>query len=204
MVVKKRKAKKLTWTPAQREVAALYGEGKGFQEIVAAGYSKDMTSRVGAALNRGDTPPEAQPEMEQQSVTLRSGGGQYRPPPRTAEPSPRTTVRGRQVDPVSIGSVLVVPQDCYISQHGWFLIHDTYKLTQQQFSYGGTMGEFLVEICQLFRDLLSYPMLPYVHEEPIKEVLADDGGAEGNGAGIPEEGGGGDLEGEYGPDEPFA
>jgi hypothetical protein len=53
----KTKKKQVSWTPKQREIAALFEEGKEFSEIVDMGYSKHMTSRVMTALKEGLKPP---------------------------------------------------------------------------------------------------------------------------------------------------
>jgi len=179
------KAYKIRWTDPQKEVADMISNGASFSDILAAGYSKGMYNKVTAALKKGQKPYRISTEPS-------TGRGVSVIPSRGRPGDPSTTVRSRVVDPVSIGSLLIIPEDCYMSQHGWYLLHDTYKLTQQQFNYGGTMGEFLVEICQVFRDILSYPLLPFVYEEPIKEVL-DERRAEDNGTGIQEEAGGGDY-----------
>ena len=47
----------IRWTQKQREVARLFQGGQSFTEIVKAGYSKDMTSRVMNELKAGGGPP---------------------------------------------------------------------------------------------------------------------------------------------------
>jgi hypothetical protein len=50
------KVAKITWTDKQKEIAKLVDEGKTFTDIINAGYSKHMTSRVLAALKAGQKP----------------------------------------------------------------------------------------------------------------------------------------------------
>lgn len=190
------KTRKLRWTPLQREVADLYLQGRTFSELIELGYAKHTVSKVTTGIKRGDTPSKKEQRgqrAEVKAVTLQTHRVEPLPPAPPKSPtvhSPATTVRGRVVDAVPIGSLLIIPEDTYITQHGWYLLHDTYKLSQQQFSYGGSMGDFIVDICQLFRELVAFPQVPFIFEEKIKEVASDDGESADNGRGLPEESGG--------------
>lgn len=192
------KARRLHWTTLQREVADLYFQGRTFTELVEAGYAKYTVSKVFNAIKRGDVP---RGEAKQRKKSPASSGQASSAPTTTVRvvsaQTPSTKVRDRVVEAVPIGSLLIIPEDTYITQHGWYLLHDTYKLSQQQFGYTGTMGEFIVDLCQLFRDLVSFPQMPFVYEEPIKEVITDGGEPADNGRGLPEESGGEGDEGGY-------
>jgi hypothetical protein len=50
--------KQFTWTEKRKQIADLAGQGKRFMEIIAMGYSLDMTSKVIKALKNGQKPPE--------------------------------------------------------------------------------------------------------------------------------------------------
>jgi len=184
--------KSLRWTPLQREIEVLYSQGRTYAELIEQGYSNTTVGKVTAALKRGDFPREKKKSSAQKPSS--SSSPAPRPvivtPQRVETPLPSTRVRDRVIEAVPIGSLLIVPEDTYITQHGWYLLHDTYKLSQQQFGYTGTMGEFIVDLCQLFRDLVSFPQVPFVHEEPIKEVLSDGREPADNGSGLQAEGGG--------------
>lgn len=194
-----KKTQNRRWTPLQREVADLYLKGRTFTELVESGYTTHMVSKVTNAIKRGDTPSEKDQRGRKgqaaafKAVTVQTSRTEA-PASAPVRPvtvhSPSTIVRGRVVDAVPIGSLLIIPEDTYITQHGWFLLHDTYKLSQQQLSYGGSMGDFIVDLCQLFRELVSFPEIPFVFEEKIKEVVSDDGQSTDNGSSLPEGGGG--------------
>jgi len=58
--------KEITWTKKRKKVAALAAEGKTFMEIVAKGYSKDMTHKVLKALKAGQEPPQPKPKPSEE------------------------------------------------------------------------------------------------------------------------------------------
>ncbi|MFO7712133.1 MAG: hypothetical protein R6V51_02835 [Dehalococcoidia bacterium] len=195
--------KRLRWTPLQREIEALYSQGMTFAELIEQGYSNTTVSKVTAALKRGDFPRvKKNPSAQKSSSSPTPAAHPVATTIKVVETrTPETRVRDRVVEAVPIGSLLIIPEDTYISQHGWYLLHDTYKLSQQQFGYTGTMGEFIVDLCQLFRDLVSFPQVPFVYEEPIKEVISDGGEPADNGSGLPSEGGGEGDEGGFEDDD---
>ena len=58
--------KEITWTKKRKKIAALSAQGKTFMQIVALGYSKDMTSKVLTALKAGQQPPERKKQVSEE------------------------------------------------------------------------------------------------------------------------------------------
>ena len=144
----------MKWTKAQKEVAALVQQGRSFSEIVESGYSKHMVSRVMAALKAGESP---QSPASGKTASAQTG--------------------------VAVGSLVIQPEDWRISQHGAYLLLDTYYLTKQDIGYEGSIGEFICDICQFYRQ-----MTHYVELQEVGPALIEEGGdGESSGEGSPEE-----------------
>ena len=66
----------IRWTEKQREVARLFQGGQSFTEIVNAGYSKDMTSKVMNELKAGYQPPsDKDPGAQTEKIPGSLGAG---------------------------------------------------------------------------------------------------------------------------------
>lgn len=156
------------WTQKQKEVAVLVNQGMSVTEIVGKGYSRPIVQRVKRALAKPEQPnPLPTPE---------------KPP----EPSPSTKVRVRTLDPVEVGALQIIPEDWRINQYGAFLILDTYNQSKRIVDYGGTVGEFLCDVCQAFRQLLKLELLPFLY---LQEGDNDAGEKTSQGGGVDQAGG---------------
>lgn len=149
---------KLKWTELQRELAAKVAEGKTFDELVQAGYTKSLVSKVLNAIKTGQKPSE---EAEL--------GTENR------EPTPEAPQKfgGRVVE---VGKITISPENWGMTQYGAILILDTYNKAKRDISYGGTIGEFLCDICEFYRRILNYKEVEYAR--PTSE---GGGGTEENG-----------------------
>ena len=199
---KRRKSRGLQWTEAQKATAALYSQGKSFDEVVATGITKNMAQRVRVALDKGQKPEGWVEGVPQQALEVRPTTA-----PREAPKKPEATPQGPPqsafqmkyridtTEPVTIGAIQVLPEDWRISQHGTFLILDTFYLTKEELGYDGSIGEFMVDIFRFYRQFMQYAVLrdvgPQFAQQGAKEV-SDNGNERGEeadtGAGIHEEG----------------
>lgn len=200
----------LRWTEPQREVATLLSQGKTYNDILEAGYSKGLTSKVQSALKKGQKPKDwAEPlpmkalepkaQLPQQKVLApQKPAAPKKPAPSPPSGPPDSAYQTRYhidiSEPVTIGAIQVLPEDWRISQHGYFLIMDTFYLTKEEIGYDGTIGKFIVDVFRFYRQFMQYAALrevgPGIIEQPVKEV-SDNGNGRGEeadrGAGIPEE-----------------
>lgn len=204
---KRRKAPNLKWTESQMEAAELFRQGLTFDEVVAAGVSKTMASRVQMALSKNKLPPqwqEGSPQAGLEEKPQKTTTGTH-PPAKHPTPKPRsegppagafeTKWRIDTAEPLTLGAIQVLPEDWRITQHGYLLIVDTYYLTKEKIGYDGTIGQFMVDVLRFYRHCLQFPVLPEVGpgliQQPVMEVPDNGRTAEeaDNGAGVCEEGG---------------
>jgi len=63
--------------------------------------------------------------------------------------------------PIEAGKITITPENWGMTQHGAILILDTYNKAKRDISYGGTIGEFLCDICEFYRRVLNYKEVEY-------------------------------------------
>jgi len=213
---KRRKAPNLRWTESQVQAAELFRQGLTFEEVVDAGVTKTMASRVQKALSKDKLPPQWQEGSPQAVLEKTPPDGHHdastrtrqqppsakRPPSSGGPPAAAFETRYRidTSEPIAIGAIQVLPEDWRITQHGYLLIVDTYYLTKEELGYDGTIGQFMVDVFRFYRQLMQYAWLqevgPSLIEQPIMEV--SDNGRTGeeadHGAGVSEQSGPGDDE----------
>ena len=216
---KRRKAPNLRWTESQMQAAELYRQGRTFDEVVAAGVTKTMASRVQMALSKNKLPPQWQegspqavldkstPDRRQDvGLTPKHPPASVKHPPPSGEPPAgafQTKWRIDTAEPLTIGAIQVLPEDWRITQHGYLLIVDTYYLTKEKIGYDGTIGQFMVDVLRFYRQCLQFPMLPEVGpgliQQPAMEVPNNGRPGEEtyDGADLDEQGGGDDLDPEW-------
>lgn len=96
-----------------------------------------------------------------------SGGGVSVPPASVS------TV-GRTVE---VGKITITPENWGMDQYGAILVLDTYNKAKRDINYGGTIGDFLCDICEFYRRILNYKEVEYGREQAGEGR----GGAEENG-----------------------
>jgi len=185
----------MRWTPLQQEVAGLARQGKGSIELRQLGYGKATVSRVLNALRKAGelvSPPSSPPASRHEST-----------PPQKEEPSPNPDLQTRYrigtSEPVSVGELQVMPEDWRISQHGIFLLLDTFYLSKEEVGYTGTMGQFLVDVFRFYRHLMQFASLPNVGPAlPVQTIEEGSNNGRGKeisgGGGVHEKGGSADDE----------
>jgi len=63
--------------------------------------------------------------------------------------------------PIEVGKITITPENWGMTQHGAILILDTYNKAKRDIRYGGTIGEFLCDICEFYRRVLNYKEVEY-------------------------------------------
>lgn len=74
------------------------------------------------------------------------------------ESQPEKAPRGKTVE---VGKITIMPENWGMSQYGAILILDTYNKAKKDLGYGGTVGEFLCDMCEFYRRLLNYQEVEY-------------------------------------------
>lgn len=62
---------------------------------------------------------------------------------------------GTPTTPITVGKITITPENWGITQYGAILILDTYNKTKRDINYGGTVGEFICDICEFYRRILN-------------------------------------------------
>lgn len=75
---------------------------------------------------------------------------------------PPVAIKGRAVE---VGKITITPENWGMTQHGAILILDTYNKAKRDISYGGTIGEFLCDVCEFYRRVLNYKEVEYAGRE---------------------------------------
>lgn len=154
------KAVQLKWTPLQREIATLAHSGKTFDEIVEMDYTKSLVSKVLKAIDSGQVPPEnREPRTENQ-------GANSKAPIKVVAPS----------TPIMVGKITITPENWGFTQYGAILVLDTYNKAKRDIDYGGTIGDFLCDVCEFYRRILNYKEVEYA-----RATSEGGGGTEENG-----------------------
>jgi len=143
-----KKAVKLQWTNIQREIASKIMEGLNFEGLVNAGYTRSLVSKIMRAVKAGQRPPAPKVEGEKEEPK-----GEKREP----DPSKGST----STTPIIVGKITITPENWGMTQYGAILILDTYNKAKRDISYGGTIGDFICDICEFYRRILNYTEVEY-------------------------------------------
>lgn len=82
----------------------------------------------------------------------------------TIKPSSTTTVKPGGAAPIAVGKITITPENWGMTQYGAILILDTYNKAKRDLNYGGTIGDFLCDICEFYRRILNYTEVEYGRE----------------------------------------
>ncbi len=174
----------LQWTDKQRAIADLSKQGKSPKDIIAAGYKKSLVFKVLKAVKDGQESSEDSTIKESPGIASNSAESPYGV---HTNPVYETSIKTRSLEPVDIGALQILPEDWRINQYGAFLILETFNQAKRLFGYSGTLGEFICDVTQLFRKLMSLDVKPFYY---LTEEDNDNRGKETNqGGGFPETGG---------------
>lgn len=80
---------------------------------------------------------------------------------------------------IEVGKITISPENWGMSQYGAILILDTYNKAKADIGYGGTIGEFLCDICEFYRRILNYKEVEYVRADGEGRGGAEENGREG-------------------------
>lgn len=81
----------------------------------------------------------------------------------TLESKDTTTVKGGiPTAPLVVGKITITPENWGMTQYGAILILDTYNKSKRDLDYGGTIGDFICDICEFYRRILNYTEVEYV------------------------------------------
>lgn len=73
-----------------------------------------------------------------------------------------TTIKGGiPTAPLVVGKITITPENWGMNQDGAILILDTYNKSKRDLNYGGTIGDFLCDICEFYRRVLNYTEVEY-------------------------------------------
>lgn len=79
--------------------------------------------------------------------------------PEGSPPQPQRVVAGRSIE---VGKITITPENWGFTQYGAILVLDTYNKAKRDINYGGTVGDFICDICEFYRRILNYREVDYV------------------------------------------
>lgn len=68
---------------------------------------------------------------------------------------------GTPTTPVTVGRITITPENWGFTQEGAILVLDTYNKAKRDIGYGGTIGDFLCDVCTFYRRILNYREVEY-------------------------------------------
>lgn len=68
---------------------------------------------------------------------------------------------GTPTAPIIVGKITITPENWGFTQYGAILVLDTYNKAKRDINYGGTIGDFLCDICEFYRRILNYTEVEY-------------------------------------------
>lgn len=68
---------------------------------------------------------------------------------------------GTTIAPIMVGKITITPENWGMTQYGAILILDTFNKTKRDLDYGGTIGDFICDICEFYRRILNYTEVEY-------------------------------------------
>lgn len=92
------------------------------------------------------------------ATKMKQGWDPDKPDQESPESKPATAPRGKTIE---VGKITIMPENWGMSQYGAILILDTYNKAKRDLDYGGTIGEFLCDVCEFYRRLLNYQEVEY-------------------------------------------
>jgi len=72
-----------------------------------------------------------------------------------------TPKSGTPTTPITVGKITITPENWGMTQYGAILILDTYHKTKRDINYGGTVGDFICDMCEFYRRILNYTKVEY-------------------------------------------
>ncbi len=169
----------LTWTDLQKQIANAAEEGKTFDELVEAGFSKSVVSKVLNAIKAGQKLPDRE---EPRTENREPKGGKREP--KGGGQEPRSSKSGTQTSPVTVGKITITPENWGFTQYGAILVLDTYNKAKRDINYGGTVGDFLCDMCEFYRRIVNYKEVEYVREAGDGGGSAEEDGRASSGQAI--------------------
>jgi len=94
-------------------------------------------------------------------------------------PQSQKVVVGRSIE---VGKITITPENWGMSQYGAILILDTYNKAKIDINYGGTIGEFLCDICEFYRRILNYKEVEYARTAGEGRGGTEEDGGQGVGS----------------------
>jgi hypothetical protein len=151
----------------------IYDQGFAPKSPEAKAIAPNSKTRYNTWYKWRDEQPEPPPEAggpEGSPEGAPSGGGG------ASAPAPKAGPARGPGGGVAVGKILIVPDNWYISQEGALIILDTFIKDKQNISYGGTVGEHIVDVFRFYRRVMKY-------EEVDHDGISQGGqGGGGNGA----------------------
>lgn len=77
------------------------------------------------------------------------------------EPKGTPSKAGVATSPVTVGRITITTENWGFTQYGAILLLDTHNKAKRDIEYGGTIGEFICDMCEFYRRILNYTELEY-------------------------------------------
>ncbi len=109
-----------------------------------------------ALFDQGKRPSD--PEVKDLGIKARSTYTYFQTWKKKNNPdgSKATTTPVRSASGIEIGKIVIAPENWGFTQYGAILVLDTYNKAKTDINYGGTVGEFICDMCEFYRRLLNY------------------------------------------------
>lgn len=124
------------------------------QAVIAMNHSKSTVYKVHQAMKKELKNLGKHPGTKPQTTPHTS----LKTEPPTEPPPLQTRIIPKVTSEVSIGEILIEPEDWRVNQFGALLILDTLGESRRKFSYGGTVGEFICDCINIIRKLMGLDM----------------------------------------------
>lgn len=121
-----------------------------------AGRNVETAKEVAFSLfNQGKRPSD--PEVKDLGVKPKTLYNYYQQWKKTTSGSSSgTTTVPKGSKGIEVGKITIAPENWAVTQYGAILIMDTYEKAKRDLNYGGTIGEFLCDICEFYRRIQGY------------------------------------------------
>lgn len=140
--------KGLQWTAEQTEIANRLRSGASPQAVMAENHKKSLVYKVKKAIK------DELKELRNNPQTTRKPESAVEQPP-----APQTRILPRVTSEVSVGEILIQPEDWRVNQTGGLLILGCYEHAKVTYGYAGTVGEFLCDCVQIVRKFMGLDMV---------------------------------------------
>lgn len=153
--------KKIGGQMARDLIFELFDQGKrpSDEEVKALGFkSKTRYNYFQEWKKRGETTPGVQ---------------------KGSPPQPKKVVSGATIE---VGKITITPENWGFTQYGAILVLDTYNKAKRDINYGGTVGDFICDICEFYRRILNYKEVEYVRTTGEGGGSTEEDGGQGTGS----------------------